>query len=401
MGRGSLPPAMKVLLLSLVFSLTAVLAPAAAPMESCYAGDGSDLQAVVDALPDGAVLRFQPERLLTLTQAVVLRRPVTLIGLRARLPDELGGVSLVEVRGEGVRLFDLDLQGNYRTVPQSARAPLVYVTRGGFIIERVRLREASKEGINVTAEDQDVVGGLIRDIRGEDIGRDCVGLSGGNGGLKVRNVVIEHVVVRTSHLRGAVEVSDGTANIVVRGIEVSDAMYAVDIQDHRGTSAANTNILVENVRAVDSRYLIRTDNSPRGHAGLVLRNIEGTRIAYPLALSHTANVLVDNVVFREPLGWGDGEPAEALSLANCQNVQISRLRIEGHAGPPVVRDRYLGEAIAAGDAVLQPSAPAPAAAQDRAALLAREVAAELKAAIVEDQLMSAQAAHRAGGSGGH
>jgi hypothetical protein len=388
---------MKAFLICLFVSLTAVLASATARMESRYAGDGSDLQAVVEALPDGAVLRFQSERLLTLTQAVVLRRPVTLIGLRARLPDELGGVSLVEVRAEGVRLFDLDLQGNYRTVPQSARAPLVYVTRGGFIIERVRLREASKEGINVTAEDQDVVGGLIRDIRGEGIGRDCVGLSGGNGGLKVRNVVIENVVVHTSHLRGAVEVSDGTANIVVRGIEVSDAMYAVDIQDHRGASAANTNILVENVRAADGRYLIRTDNSPRGHAGLVLRNIEGTRIAYPMALSHTANVLVENVVFREPLGWGAGEQAEALILANCQNVLISRLRIEGHSGPPVVRDRYLGEAIAAGDAVLQPSAPAPATAKDRAALLAREVAAELTSAIAEDRHMSAQAARRAGG----
>lgn len=387
---------MKALLLCLIFA-AAVVAPSASPMESRYAGDGSDLQSVVDALPDGALLRFQPEPVLMLTRAVVLRRPVTLIGLRARLPDKLGGVSLVEVRGEGVRLFDLDLQGNYRTVPQSARAPLVYVTRGDFVIERARLREASKEGINVTAEDQDVIGGLIRDIRAEDIGRDCVGLSGGNGGQKVRNVRIENVVVRTSHLRGAVEVSDGTANIVVRGIEVSDAMYAVDIQDHRGASASNTNILVENVRAADSRYLIRTDNSPRGHAGLVLRNIEGTRIAYPMALSHTANVLVDNVVFREPLGWGDGERPEALRLANCQNVQISRLRIEGHPGPLVVRDRYLGEAIATDDAVLQPSAPAPATAECRAALLDREVAAELKAAVAEDRHMSAQAARRAGG----
>jgi hypothetical protein len=171
----------------------------------------------------------------------------------------------------------------------------------------------------------------------------------------------------------------------------------VDIQDHRGASAANTNILVEHVRAADCRYLIRTDNSPRGHTGLVLRNLEGTRIGHPLALSHTANVLVEHVLFREPRGWGVGERPEALLLANCRNVSISRLRVDGHAGPVAVRDRYLGEAISVdGDAVLLPSAPAPGTAEARAALLEREIAEELKAAIAEDRHMSAQAERRGG-----
>lgn len=359
-----------------------------------YTGDGGDLQAVIDRLPAGAALRFPADRMLTLTRALVLRGPVTLIGLRARLPERLGRTSLLELRAEGIRLLDLELQGNYRTVPQSERAPLVAVTRGAFHIEGAVLRGATKEGINVTAEDQDVVGGLIRGVRAEEIGRDAVGLSGGNEGRRVRNIVIEDVVLRTSFLRGAVEVSDGTENVLVRGLDVADAMYAVDVQDHRGASAANTNIVVENVRAVDCRYLIRTDNSPRGHAGLVLRNLEGRRIEFPLALSHTVNAVVEQVTFLEPGDWARGDSPTVLLLANCQNVVVRGLRIADRPGPVTVLDAYFGANLQVEPARLIPSAPAPATTEARAALLDEKVAQELNAAIAEDELMTVRAASR-------
>ena len=370
------------------------VAARAAALPTDYTGDGGDLQAVVDRLPAGATLRFPADRTLTLTRALVLRGPITLIGLRARLPERLGRTSLLELRAEGIRLIDLELQGNYQTVAQNERAPLVAVTRGAFYIEGAVLRGATKDGINVTAEDQDVVGGLIRRVRAEEIGRDAVSLSGGNEGRRVRNVVIEDIVLRTSFRRGAVEISDGTENVLVRGLDVADAMYAVDIQDHRGASAPNTNIVVENVRAVDCRYLIRTDNSPRGHAGLALRNLEGRRIGFPLTLSHTVNAVVEQVTFLEPGDWAEGDSPTVLLLANCQNVVVRGLRIADRSGPVTVLDAYFGANLRIEQARLSPSAPSPTNTKARAALLSAKVAQELNAAIAEDELMTARAARR-------
>jgi hypothetical protein len=62
------------------------------------------------------------------------------------------------VRAENVSLIDLELHGNYATVPQEQRAPLVAIARGGFTVERATFFDSTKEGLSVTAEDQDIVG---------------------------------------------------------------------------------------------------------------------------------------------------------------------------------------------------------------------------------------------------
>ena len=360
-----------------------------------YSGDGADLQATVDRLPSGATLVFAPDQTLVLRAALVLRQPVTLLGLRARLPDGLGKISLVEVRAENVSLIDLELHGNYPTVSQEQRAPLVAIARGNFTVERAAFFDSTKEGLGVTAEDRDIVGGVIRDIRAYRVGRDAVSLSGGNHGLKVRDVLIENVSLQTSYLRGAVEVSDGADNITIRQVKAVDAMYAVDIQDHREASEANTRVLVDGVEADDCRYLIRTDNSPRGHANLVLRNLTGRNIRFPMALSHTRDVVVENVTFIGAPEWLRGNPAIAVTLANCQNVVVRGLRVEGAEELTLaVENRYLGADFHAPGLLVVGPSQAPVKAADRTAFLEEQVANELPAAIAEDRFMSEAPAPR-------
>ncbi len=101
---------------------------------------------------------------------------------------------------------------------------------------------------------------------GED-GRDLVSISGGNRGQRIRNVSVENVRLKKGYLRGAVEVSDGTDNITVRHVYAEQAVYAIDVQDHASARkktaetahpcAPNTNVILEDVLAVDCRHAIQ------------------------------------------------------------------------------------------------------------------------------------------------
>ncbi len=126
-----------------------VHAAATNPPAIVYRGDGSDLQAVVDAAPTGARITFDAARSLEIATSITLRRSVTLTGLRARLPKKLGRTPILIVAAEGVTLSGLELHGNYDSVSQDDRAPLIHVTKGRFKAERCVFCDASKDGIMV------------------------------------------------------------------------------------------------------------------------------------------------------------------------------------------------------------------------------------------------------------
>lgn len=169
----------------------------------------------------------------------------------------------------------------------------------------------------------DIVGGIIRDIEAFRIGRDAVSISSGNLALRVRDVTVENVSLRKGYLRGAVEVSDGTDNIRVRGVYAEGCPYAIDVQDHRGRSAANTNIDIEDVTAVNCRHIIRTANSPRGHAKLTLRNFTGKKCEAPVKISNTRDVSIDGLRI---LGH-ESQKSPPISIENCQGVNLENVPI--------------------------------------------------------------------------
>ncbi|MBN2450393.1 MAG: hypothetical protein JXR77_08385 [Lentisphaeria bacterium] len=315
------------------WALGALSMPGAEPVS--YSGDGADLQRVLDEVPEHALVRCDPAQLLTLSTALVIRQPMVLQGLHARLPEKLGRTSLIEVKSEGVTLLDLDLQGNYDSVSQDQRHPLIWIARGGVRVERCRFRDGTKDGIMITPEAGrgDLVGGLVRDIEALRMGRDAVSISGGNQGAVVRNVTVENVVLKTGFHRGAVEVSDGTENITVRHVRAEGCVYAVDVQDHGKGSAANVNVVLEDLTAVDCTHIVRTVNSPRGHANLILRGLAGVRCKRPVAISNTENVILNGLRLEEH-ARGAGIPVDAR---NCTGVRIR--------GIEMTRSEYAGETV--------------------------------------------------------
>jgi hypothetical protein len=239
--------------------------PAAAePPVIIYTGDGSDLQEVIDAAAFDATITFDAKRCLEISKSITVRRPLRLSGLNARLPKKVGRTPILLVAAEGVTLSELELHGNYDSVSQDDRAPLIHVTKGRFKAERCVFCDASKDGIMVEPERSasDIVDVVIRDIKAQRMGRDAVSISGGNRGQRVRNVLVENVRLQRGYFRGAVEVSDGTDSVTVRHVYAEDAVYAIDVQDHGTTSAPNTNVLLEDVTAVNCKHVVHVWNLP-------------------------------------------------------------------------------------------------------------------------------------------
>jgi hypothetical protein len=279
------------------------------------------------------VICEQPEPL-TVTKPLTITKPMTLRGLRARLPEKLGDTVLLVVAAKGVTLTDLELRGNYDSVPQKNRAPLIHIKAGEFQVERCKFFDASKDGLMVTPDNGagDIVGGGIRNIEGARMGRDLVSLSGGCGGQRIRNVTVEHVRLKKGFYRGAVEVSDGSDHITVRHVYAEEAVYAVDVQDHGAQqpgkpapSAPNTHITLEDVTAVKCKHVIRTANHPLGHSGLTLRDFTAKDCQEPVLISHTKQVRVENVTIRN-------EPEAKkppVTLRHCEDVELRNVTITG------------------------------------------------------------------------
>jgi hypothetical protein len=176
---------------------------------------------------------------------------------------------------------------------------------------------------------RDIVGGEVRDIKAFRMGRDAVSLSGGNNGLRVRDVSVRNVRLERGYHRGAVEVSDGSDNVTVRDVYAQDAVYAIDVQDHGKPSAPNTKVLIENVEAVRCKHIIRTANGPRGHEHLTLRNFVGKDCTLPVQISHTKHVRIEQLTI---LNHTDGK-SPPIRLQSCEDVLLKSVTIQSQAFP--------------------------------------------------------------------
>ncbi|MFC1715243.1 hypothetical protein ACFL6S_16360 [Candidatus Poribacteria bacterium] len=294
-----------------------------------FSADGPDLQGVIDAAQPYSIVICERNKPLTLSEPVIIRKPLTIRGINARLPEKLGKTSLLVIAAEGVTISDFELHGNYDTVPQTERAPLISISAGEFAIERGLFVNSSKDGIEVTArggEDADIVGGVVRDIVGKGIGRDVVSISGGDLGQQIRNVLVENIRCYKSYYRGAVEVSDGSDNITVRKVYAEDSLYAIDVQDHGKPKQVNTNVVVQDVYAVRCKHAIRTANRPHGHANLTIRDVIAKECNAPIRISHTDGVILQNVRI-----FDHSDDNTPISVKNCVSVSIRDIALSNIA----------------------------------------------------------------------
>jgi len=284
------------------------------------------LQQLIDAAPSNSVVQCDPNRVLTLAGPVTVRKPLTLSGLRARLPEKLGNTSLIVVEASGVAVTDFEMTGNADSVDQADRAPLLIIRGGDFRVERGTFLNSSKDGVMIEADgtnEQDLVGGVVRDVIGRGVVRDTVSISGSSGkGRKIRNVLVDNVRCYDSRLRGAVEVSDGTDNITVRKVYAESAVYAIDVQDHNQTGQSNRNVVVEDIYALKCKHALRTANSRKGHGNLTIRDITAEQCAIPVQISHTENVNLSGVRVLDHTG------KPPIQITDCSGVTVRDVLIQ-------------------------------------------------------------------------
>lgn len=308
---------------------------------------GQDLQKTLDDAPAHAVIHCDRGERLVVSETIQVRKPVTIHGLNAGLPDSLGKTSILRVTSEGFAITDFELYGNASSVDQAVRAPLITIERGGFRVERGLFVNSSKDGveINTTTGGGDIVGGIVRDVVGRGVVRDVVSISGSGrtDGLKVRNVLVENVRGYDSRLRGPVEVSDGAENITVRTVYAERCAYAVDVQDHNKPSQINRNIVIEDVYAVDCRYAIRTANRPFGHVNLTIRDVVAERCTEPLRISNTSGLTVTNVRITGHTG-----EKPAVSLRWCDQVDLRDVSVAGKGSAEAVMIEDSGRLVVDG-----------------------------------------------------
>jgi hypothetical protein len=300
--------------------------------------DQDELQRMIDQAAPHAQIQCDPNRQRIFSAPVIIRKPLTLTGLHARLPDKLGNTSLVIVEAKGVAVINFELTGNAESVPQKERAPLLIIHAGDFDVARGVFLNSSKDGVMIdgdgAANDEDLIGGTVRDVVGRGVRRDVVSISGSSTGRrKIRNVLVENVRCYDSAFRGAVEVSDGTDNITVRKVYAENAVYAVDVQDHHARGQANTNVVVEDIYARKCRHAIRTANSRQGHANLTIRDVSAEQCSVPLQITNTENVSLHNVRIIDH--EGDKAP---MQVQNCHGLSIRDLFFEniGSNGPALL-----------------------------------------------------------------
>jgi len=280
------------------------------------------LPEVIQAAPPYSVILCNRNSVLTLSTPILIDKPLTLRGMHARLPERLGNTSLVVVRSAGVRFTDFELHGNASSVSQDDRAPLLRIHAGDFAVERGLFADSSKDGVMIEAESKDIVGGTVRDVVGMGVIRDTVSISGGSQGARIRNVLVDNVRAYRSSRRGAVEVSDGTDNVTVRKVFAEECVYAVDVQDHNRPHQDNRNVVAQDIYAVRCKHALRTSNTPKGHINLTIRDVTAEHCRIPVQVSHTDNVVLDNVRVI------DHDAADTpVAITNCNGLSIRNVTI--------------------------------------------------------------------------
>ena len=122
-------------ILAAALFLTALPGAGGAP-QTIEVGD-QDLQQVIDAAPPHSTIVANRNREIEITRTITIDKPLTLVGLNARLQRGLVRTPILSVIAEGVRIRDFYLAGNADSVSQEEnfRAPLIEIRRGRFVIE--------------------------------------------------------------------------------------------------------------------------------------------------------------------------------------------------------------------------------------------------------------------------
>lgn len=305
-----------------------------------------NLQTILDVCAPGTIIQCSSEDgVVEVAKTLVIRKPLTLRGLRARLPDGKGNTSLVQVTAAGVTVSDFELIGNSKTVPQSKRQSLLVIQAGDFHVENGVFRDSTRNGVSVelplnAPKNSRLVGGVISNVAGYNCARDIVSIGGNSNeddaarsDCAIVHVVIDDVRCFKDVLagkedgridsRGAVEVSDGTENITVKRVTAENSEYAVDLQTH-DSGQRNVNIVIEGpIVARNCLRAVGTRTMPGKCSKVVIQNVFAEKCVCVIDVRQNIDGLeISNVT---ATAQDLKANASSVAVAKCNGLSITNV----------------------------------------------------------------------------
>lgn len=266
-----------------------LLALAAAAVVAWSTGQSAtnDLQALINATPEGATLLLKPG---TYSGGIVIDRTMTLDGNSVATIDGMGQGDCVEIRAPGVTLRNLAIKGsalgmNRENAGISIRAPRAH-------IESCSISDAHF-GIIVTSADATVLRGNA--IRGADLA-----IARRGDAIKVyqsESVVIEHNVIRD----GRDLVIWFSSGAIIRANEVRDSRYGLHfmyshsalIEENRLENNSVGIFLMFSNDLVLRRNLVRGSRGPSGYA-LGFKDMDRATVEDNVFIANRVGLFLDN-----------------------------------------------------------------------------------------------------------
>lgn len=332
----------------------------------------NSLQSTLDLCAPETIVQCECSEIAELAKTLVVRKPLTLRGLRARLPAGKGDMPLVLVAANGVTFSDFELVGNRSTVSQAQRQSLLVVQGNDFHVANGVFRDSTRNGLSVelsesAPKNSRLVGGTIENVDGYDCARDVVSVSGNsNDDERARwDCAIMHVLIDNVRCfkdlkalhpsekrskndekeeekrrdekgekngndprvdsRGALEVSDGTANITVKRVYAENSEYALDLQTHE-SKQKNKNIVVDGpIVARNCLRVVGTRTMPGTCSNVEIRNVTAQHCQCAVEIRQNIDGLrIENVVAV------DQDVSTAFStvfIAKCNQVDVKNVRL--------------------------------------------------------------------------
>jgi hypothetical protein len=255
----------------------------------------------ISPLVSGDKLIVQSTSAVTIGTTVTLGVPnVEVTGLWLQAQSGVEDLTVFLVTSDNVNINNFKIIGNEASTSQ-IKGYLLRMEGSGFLITNGRVTNAAKNGIMIgfasDTVNANITGGTVSHIVGDNNVRDTVSLTGhGEDGTYINDVTVDTVAqYHSGGGRGAVEVSDGTNNILVKNIWAQNSDYAVDVQDHGDLGQSNKGVTLQNITSTGCYYTIRTSNSAAfGHRGLYISTVSGSNWPTSVTAGDVACVQVEN-----------------------------------------------------------------------------------------------------------
>ncbi|KAJ8906833.1 hypothetical protein NDN08_003319 [Rhodosorus marinus] len=257
------------------------------------------------------------------SKAIIINKPLTLKGIHVTLQSGVVG-SIFSLRSNRITISDFTVIGNRDSVTKGQS--LINAYRSGFVIENGALKSSSSHGIRVApvSGGLEIDGGVIRDVVGHRNIGNVVLLSTSRGGkTSTRNVLVENVRAYDSKFKGALEVSNGVQDIFAQTLYAERCVFAFAVQDQSLNQQSIRRVFLTSVVARKCDYGVLSKGGVRHYdisiSGVIIENCKTAMTLHNLNWGRVYDVRV--------IDAGDGKPQ--IGILKSDNLTLRDVSFMG------------------------------------------------------------------------